>query len=108
MKKIFSPIYSTTAIPTNMSRFYRLDDYGEYEYIDYVDELQEELDRYDLIFEGYAIAKDKYWDILADEGYDMLYICSKPDGSTGLYYHYSGAYIEVTPDEVNRVLNLYR
>lgn len=101
-------ICGSATIPKGMTRFYRLDEYGEYEYADYEDELQQELDRYDLTFEGYAIAKDKYWDILADEGYDMLYICRDNTGDTGLYYHYSGAFIQVTPMEVARVIRMHR
>lgn len=97
---------SKLKVPSGLSKYYMLDEYGEYG-DDVDEELQDILDSYELTFEGYAVAKDKYYDILADEGYDILFICKDNKGKNGLYYTYSDRVIEITPDEIEMLLERY-
>lgn len=100
MKKVIK------TVPSGLSKYYMLDEYGEYG-DDLDEELQDILDSYELTFEGYAVAKDKYYDMLADEGYDILFICKDDKGKNGLYYTYSDRVIEITPNEIEMLLERY-
>ena len=106
-------IYSTT---TNrfgdLSKYYKKATSGEYDDPETDEEFAKILEEYGLHFEGWAVAKTRYFDTLADDGIETVVIATDKSGAIGLYYIYGPFYdyrvTPVTVAEVERVLDRRR
>lgn len=95
-----------------LSKYYKKAKPGEYDDPDEDQEIAEMLQEYGLQFVGWAVAKARYFDALADDGIETVIIATDAANAVGLYYIYGSSYdyrvTPVTVAEVERVLDRRR
>ena len=106
-------IYSTTINEFgDLSKYYKKATSVEYDDPETDQEFAKILEECGLHFEGWAVAKARYLDTLADAGIETAVIATDKSGAVGLYYIYgpSSDYrvTPVTVAEVERVLDRRR
>lgn len=88
----------------DLSKYYKKDRSGEYDDPETDQEFANILEEYGLHFEGWAVAKARYFDRLADEGIETVLIATDESGAVGLYYIYGpSSDYRVTPITVAEV-----
>lgn len=91
-----------------LNKYYKEDRFGEYADDEFDAEITEILAEYDLDFQGWAVARAKYYDLLADDGYDTAAIAVDKRGQTGLYYIINDVVYPITAEEIESIIRSRR
>lgn len=73
---------------------------------DYMDWVEDQLSRFNATFEGWAVARNKYYDAFANaDNMELAIIGKHPDGSLSLYASTSDHLVELDEDKIRSILN---
>lgn len=97
-------ITSATAVEGDLHKYYKIDRSGEYADPEFDQDIIDILAENDLTFQGWAVAKAKYYDILADDGLDTAAIATDKQNQNGLYYIVHDIVYPVTVEEIERIV----